>query len=88
MFLRRYKERGTIARKKASGLPPKLSTAALEVIDTAIKEDDDLTATHLQSRFAANGIYVSLDQNDSVIDEAILPCESSWAKLDNARKAR
>ena len=49
MFLKRYKERGTIARKEGSGLPPKLSTAALEVIDTAMKEDDELTATQLQS---------------------------------------
>ena len=61
-------------------MPPKLSTAALEVIDTAMKEDDELTVTQLQSRFAANGIYVSLDQNDPVIDEAILPCECSWEK--------
>ena len=60
MFLKRYKERGTIARKEGSGLPPKLSTAALEVIDTATKEDDELTATQLQSRLASNGIYVSI----------------------------
>jgi len=47
-------------QKEGSGLPPKLSTAALEVIDTAMKEDDELTATQLQSRLASNGIYVSL----------------------------
>ena len=54
MFLKHYKERGTITRKEDSGLPPKLSTAALEVIATAMREDDELTATQLQSRLAAN----------------------------------
>ena len=60
LFLKRYSDRGTIARKEGSGLPPKLSPAALEVIDTAMKEDDELTATQLQSKLAAKGIYVSL----------------------------
>ena len=60
MFLKRYNDRGTIARKKGSGLPPKLSPAALEVIDTAMKVDDELTATQLQSKLAAKEIYVSL----------------------------
>ena len=60
LFLKRYSERDTIARKEGSGLPPKLSAAALEVIDTAMKEDVELTATQLQSKLAAKGIYVSL----------------------------
>jgi len=60
LFLKRFNERGTIARKEGSGLPPKLSSHALEVIDTAMKEDDELTATQLQVRLAAKGIYVSL----------------------------
>jgi len=60
MFLKCYKERGIIARKERSGLPLKLSTAALEVIDAAMKEDDEFAATQLQSRLATNGICVSL----------------------------
>ena len=60
LFLKQYSDRGTIDRKEGSGLPPKLSPAALEVIDTAMKEDDELTATQLQSKLAAKGIYVSL----------------------------
>ena len=49
LFLKQYSERGTITRKEGSGLPRKLSPAALEVIDTAMR-DDELTATQLQSR--------------------------------------
>jgi len=44
MFLKHYKERGTIAGKEGFGLPPKLSTATLAIIDTAMKEDNELTA--------------------------------------------
>ena len=59
-----------------------MSTAALAVIDAAMKEDDKLTASQLQ------GIYMSLDENDPVIDEAILTHEWSWTKLGNAHEAR
>jgi len=38
----------------------KLSSYALEDIDVAINEDDELTATQLQVRLATKEIYVSL----------------------------
>ena len=59
-------------------MEPSETQAALAVIDAAMKEDNELTATQLQSKLAANGIYMSLDQNDPVIDEAILTREWSW----------
>jgi len=60
LFLKCFSEWGTIARKEGSGLPPKLSPYALEVIDTAMKEDDELAATQLQVRFVSKGVYASL----------------------------
>ena len=60
LFLKRFKDRGTIARKEGSGCPFKLSPAIQQIIESAMQEDDETTATQLQSRLATCGIYVSL----------------------------
>ena len=60
IFLKRYKDRGTIARKEGSGCPFKLSPAIQQIIEQAMQEDDETTATQLQSRLANHHIYVSL----------------------------
>ena len=51
---------GTIARKIGSGLILKLSPAILQIIESALREDDKTTATQLQARFATRDAYVSL----------------------------
>lgn len=60
IFLKRYKDRGTIARKEGSGSPFKLSPAIQQIIERTMQEDDETTATQLQSRLAAHHVYVSL----------------------------
>ena len=60
IFLKRFKERGTIARKPGSGLTLKLSPTILQLIESAMREDDETTATQLQAKLAAHGCYVSL----------------------------
>ena len=60
LFLKHFKERGTIARKTGSGLTLKLSPTILQMIESAMREDDETTATQLQAKLAAEGIYVSL----------------------------
>ena len=53
LFLKCYNDRGTIARKEGSGFPPILSPAVFQVIDTAMKDDDELSsnASLLQMKF-------------------------------------
>ena len=51
---------GTIARKEGLGCPLKLSPAIQQIIESAMQEDDETTATQLQSRLATCGIYISL----------------------------
>ena len=60
LFLKRFKERGAIAKKAGSGLTLKISPTILQMIESAMREDDETTATQLQARLAADGIYVSL----------------------------
>ena len=60
LFLKCFKERGTIARKAGSGLTLKLSPAILQINESAMREDDETTATQLQARLATHGLYVSL----------------------------
>ena len=60
IFLKRFKERGTIARKPGSGLTLKLSRTILKLIESAMREDDETTATQLQAKLAAHSWYVSL----------------------------
>ena len=59
-FLKRYYQYKTIARKPGSGLPPRLSPAVQQLIETAMREDDETTATQLQTILASYQIYVSL----------------------------
>lgn len=59
-FLKRHKLTGSIARKPGSGFPPKLSPAVQQLIETAMRNDDETTATQLQSILASRHIYVSL----------------------------
>ena len=59
-FLKRYDLYRTIARKPGSGLPPKLSPAVQQIIEDAMREDDETTATQLQAMLASHDIYVSL----------------------------
>lgn len=60
LFLKRFMERGTIARKPGSGLVLKLSSSVLQIIEDAMQEDDETTATQLQAKLASQGVYVSL----------------------------
>ena len=59
-FLKRYKENGTIARKPGSGVVSRLSPAIQRIIEQAMEEDDETTATQLQAKLASFGVYVSL----------------------------
>jgi len=49
-----------IARKPGSGLPAKLSPAVQQIIEDAMREDDETTATQLQAKLTSHEIYVSL----------------------------
>ena len=49
IFLKPFKEHGTIARKPGSGLTLKLSPTILQLIESAMREDDETTATQLQA---------------------------------------
>ena len=51
-FLKRYNFYNTIARKPGSGLPPKLSPGVQQLIEDAMREDDETTATQLQAILA------------------------------------
>ena len=59
-FLKRYKDRGTIARKPGSGMASRLSPANQQIIMQAMEEDDETTATQLQVELASHRVYVSL----------------------------
>ena len=59
-FLKRYGNRGTIARKPGSGFPGKLLPSVQQIIELAMRQDDDMTATQLQFKLAAYRLYVSL----------------------------
>ena len=56
----RYKNYGTIARKPGSGLASRLSPVNQRIIEQAMREDDETTATQLQAKLADYGMYVSL----------------------------
>lgn len=59
-FLKRYSHYKTIARKPGSGNPPKLSPAIQQIIENAMVQDDETTATQLQALLATHNVYVSL----------------------------
>ena len=61
LFLKWYSERGTIGRKPGSGMTLKLPPAILQIIEQAMRNDDDeTTATQLQVRLAAGNVHVLL----------------------------
>ncbi len=60
MFLKRYNQTGTIARKTGSGCCLKLSSAVMHIVEDAMRNDDETTATQLQALLAAKDVYVSL----------------------------
>ena len=57
---KRFRERGTIARKPGSGLGLKLSPTMLQIIEDAMQQDDETTATQLQVKLASHNVHVSL----------------------------
>lgn len=59
-FLKRFALYRTLDRKPGSGSPPKLSPAVLQILEDAMREDDETTATQLQAKLASHQIYVSL----------------------------
>ena len=59
-FLKRYKENGTIARKPGSRVVSRFLPAIQRIIEQAMAEDDEITATQLQAKLANYGVYVSL----------------------------
>ena len=59
-FLKRYQHYRIIARKPGSGIPPKLSPAVQQLIERAMREDEETTATQIQAILARYHIYVSL----------------------------
>lgn len=59
-FIKRYNIRGTIARQPGSGFSPKITPQIQAIIEVAMREDDETTATQLQNRLATYGVYVSL----------------------------
>lgn len=60
LFLKRFNESGTIARKQGSGCSLSLSPAVLQIIESTMRENDEATATQLQAKLADHRIYVSL----------------------------
>ena len=60
LFLKRYSQCGTIARKPGSGFPPKILPTFSLIVEQAMHEDDETTATQLQVKLAAHGVYVCL----------------------------
>ena len=60
LFLKRFVQRGTIARKPGSGRALKLSPTILQIIERAMQEDDETTATQIQANLASHDVYVSL----------------------------
>ena len=51
-FIKRYNTCGTIARQPGSGFPPKITPQIQAIIEMTMREDDETTATQLQSRLA------------------------------------
>ena len=59
-LLKRYRRYSSIARQPGSGSPPKLSLTNQKIIEDAMQEDDETTATQLQAKLADCDVYVSL----------------------------
>ena len=58
-FLSRYKERGTIVRKKGSGCAAKINDVIKEKIEQHMANDDKTTAKHLRELLANEGHTLS-----------------------------
>ena len=52
--------RQTIDRKPGSGCPSKITPAIKQIIEDAMRRDDETTATQIQTILAAHSVYVSL----------------------------
>ena len=59
-FLKHYTEQGTIERKQGSGCPSKIMPGIQQIIENAMRRDDETTATQIQAILASYGVYVSL----------------------------
>jgi len=60
LFLKWYSERGTIGRMSGSGMTLKPSPTNLQIIELAMGNDDETTATQLQVTLGACNVHVSL----------------------------
>ena len=59
-FLKRFHLTKSIGRKPGSGMPPKLSPTVQQLIEDAMRADNECTATQLQALLSSMNIYVSL----------------------------
>lgn len=59
-FLKRFLATGTISRKEGSGRPSKITEEVLELVEQAMKADDETTATQLHALLVSHSVYISL----------------------------
>ena len=59
-FLKHFPDRRTIARKPGSGYVSKICPQIMQIIERAMRQDDETTTTQLQMKLAENGLYISL----------------------------
>ena len=64
LFLKRYRQYKTIARKPGSGLPPKLTPALQKLIEDEMQKNDETTATQLQAMLAYTFLLLLLSEID------------------------
>ena len=79
-FLKWYKEYGTIARKPGSGLVSQLSPAIQRIIEQAMEDDDETSATQLQAKLADYGVYVCVFGYDSM-KQALVRMDLPWISI-------
>ena len=60
-FVKRYRERQTIARKPGSGHPTKITEEVLTIVEDAMQCDDETTAVQLHSISSEKGVNISLN---------------------------
>ena len=58
-FLRRFQQTQTIAQKEGSGRPSKITPEVRYIVDQAMKNDDETTATQLHKLLTAQGISIT-----------------------------
>ena len=59
-FLKRFLATGTISRKEGSGRPSEITEEVLELVEQAMKADDETTATQLHALLVSHSVYISL----------------------------